>query len=72
MTALAFAGNSAGYLTCKEASAYLPLHWKTIQRMCTAGDLEHLTLGNRHLIHRDVIAAWIRAHTTPARKRAVA
>lgn len=63
---LAFAGNAAGYLTCTEAAAYLPHHPKTIQQMCSRGQITayRANPSGPYLLHRDVIAAWLRGHTT--------
>lgn len=67
-TPLAFAGNRAGYLTVTEAADYIPHHPKTIQQMCSRGQITYYRAhpDGPYLIHRDVIAAWLRAHTKAA------
>ncbi|GAA2180960.1 hypothetical protein GCM10009785_13910 [Brooklawnia cerclae] len=69
-TPLEFAGNAAGYLTPREATAYMPRHEKTIRDMCAGREITCLRLGSdkkaRYYIHRSVIRAWLDAHTDRA------
>lgn len=59
------------YLTTTEAAGLMGLHRKTVQTMCSAGQIECLWNGRegagcRYKVHSSVVEAWIRRHTKKA------